>query len=266
MKAIISHDVDHITVWEHYNDLILPKFIVRNFIELVLGFISIREMWSRMKGMAENKWQNIEELMVFDRVNGVPSTFFIAVNQGKYLNYSLEQGTFWIERILKEGFEVGLHGITCDKPTMIRKEHDIFKKVSKAQHDGVRIHYLMNDEDNLQLLKDAGYAYDSSRYAMENPYRIGNLWEFPVHIMDGYILCQGRGWQNQNLRQAQETTKKIIGDAISREINYLNIIFHDRYFNDAFKTWKDWYMWIIQYLRESNIGLVTYNQAIEEMR
>ena len=266
LKAIISHDVDHMTVWEHYNDLIIPKFIVRNVIELALGFISPGEMWSRLRGMVENKWQNIEELMHFDRINGVPSTFFIAVNQGRYLNYSLEQGMFWFERILKEGFEVGLHGISCNEIAMIRKELGTFKKLSDVQWAGVRIHYLMNDEDNLQLLNDAGYAYDSSRYAMENPYRIGNMWEFPIHMMDGYILCEGRGWQNQNLQQAQETTKRIIDDAFTKELRYLNIIFHDRYFHDAFKTWKDWYMWVLQYLRENHIALTTYHQAIAEMR
>ena len=28
MKVIVSHDIDHVTVWEHYNDMIVPKFVI----------------------------------------------------------------------------------------------------------------------------------------------------------------------------------------------------------------------------------------------
>jgi hypothetical protein len=44
MKIIISHDIDHITVFEHKKDLIIPKFIIRSFIELGLGYISFSEL------------------------------------------------------------------------------------------------------------------------------------------------------------------------------------------------------------------------------
>jgi len=40
MKVIISHDIDHITVFEHKKDLILPEFILRSSVELLLGSVS----------------------------------------------------------------------------------------------------------------------------------------------------------------------------------------------------------------------------------
>ena len=79
MKVIISHDVDHIKVWEHKRDLIIPKFIARSFIEFVLGYISFFELKNRGKSIIENRWQNLEELLQFDKENDVPSTFFIGV-------------------------------------------------------------------------------------------------------------------------------------------------------------------------------------------
>lgn len=90
MKIIISHDVDHITVWEHRKDLIIPKFIMRSFIEFTLGYISTSEIRNRFKEFVKNKWQNIKELIEFDRENKIPSTFFIGVANGMGLNYSLK--------------------------------------------------------------------------------------------------------------------------------------------------------------------------------
>ena len=99
MKIIISHDVDHITVWEHKKDLIISKFIVRSFIEFGLGYISPVELKIRFKSLLENKWQNIEELMQFDKENEIPSTFFVGIVNGLGLSYSLKDAEFWIKRI-----------------------------------------------------------------------------------------------------------------------------------------------------------------------
>ena len=66
MKAIISHDIDHLSLWEHTNDLILPKFFVRAKIELFSGKISIPEYFLRMSDFFKNKWQNIDELIEFN--------------------------------------------------------------------------------------------------------------------------------------------------------------------------------------------------------
>ena len=41
MKVIISHDIDHITAREHLTDTIIPKFIIRNKIELLTGKIRL---------------------------------------------------------------------------------------------------------------------------------------------------------------------------------------------------------------------------------
>lgn len=89
MKAIISHDVDHITVWEH-KDLIVPKFLIKSTIELLSGTIPFRDYLSRYEDLIKNKWQNIEELIKFNTKNGIPSTFFLGVNNGVGLVYSLE--------------------------------------------------------------------------------------------------------------------------------------------------------------------------------
>jgi len=105
MKIIIYHDIDHITVFEHKKDLIIPKFIIRSFIELGLGYISFSELGLRFRDILKNKWNNIEELMAFSIENNVPATFFIGVNNGRCLSYSLEDSKFWINKIKEKGFK-----------------------------------------------------------------------------------------------------------------------------------------------------------------
>ena len=48
--------------------------------------------------------------------------------------------------------------------------------------------------------------------------------------------------QNSNLEEAQQFTKEKIITASKMGIRYFTLLFHDRYFSDEFKTWKDWYV------------------------
>src|ERR1041385_2266906 len=110
MKAIISHDIDHFSLKEHlFKDMILSKFFVRSYLEFTKGKISIRELILRHSDLFTNKWQNIDELISFNKSYDVPTTFFIAVAKGLGLSYSNEQAAYWIQHIQKKGCYVGLH-------------------------------------------------------------------------------------------------------------------------------------------------------------
>lgn len=265
MKIIISHDVDHITVLEHNRDLIIPKFIVRSLIELGFGYTSISEINNRFAECLKNKWQNIKELMKFDKENNIHSTFFVGVSKGKGLCYSLEDAEYWIKKIIEHGFDVGVHGIAYNNYELIKTEFDTFKNISEMTSFGIRMHYLRNNEYTLDYLDKAGYLCDSSIYDLKNPYKVGNLWEFPLHIMDSYIFYKNAKWQNQKLSEAQETTKKKIEEGIKRNLNYFTILFHDRYFSNSFQTLKDWYIWLIEYLKTNEFELISYRDAIKEL-
>jgi len=265
MKVIISHDVDHITVLEHNKDLIIPKFLVRSSVELINKSISVKEYLWRLKDILNNKWQNLEELMKFDKENGINSTFFIGVSNGLGLSYSLESAQHWIKNILKEGFDVGVHGIACSNFDNMKKEFEVFKQISGKEKIGIRMHYLRSDKTTLELLSKIGYYFDSTLYGLDNPFKIGNLWEFPLCMMDGYIIYKNSRFQNQNLKQVKDSTKEIIEEAFKRNLKYFTILFHDRYFSDSFWTWKEWYIWLIEYLKENKIEFITFKEAIEEI-
>lgn len=266
MKVIASHDIDHLTVSEHLlKDLIVPKFFVRSYIELLNGKIALSELFNRYGDLFKNKWQHIEELHQFNAQHNVPSTFFISVNQGVGLSYSLSQATFWIKRLQELGCEVYPHGIEFESYDKINQEYQLFKDISGATSIGTRMHYIRKNESTLTNMERVGYVFDTSEMSFKAPYKIGNMWEFPFQIMDGYIIEKPKQWQCKNLNQCMEETKRLIDKAHQEKLPYLGIDFHDRYFSDAHKTWKNWYIWLIEYLISQDIKFVSFKQAISEL-
>ncbi len=265
MKVIVSHDVDHITAWEHKGDLILPKHLMRNWIEFCLRYISPDEMIKRLGDMLRNRWNNLEALMEFDKQQGIPSTFFFGVENGAGLAYALRDAAFWANKASEEGFAVGVHGIAYERLDDIKKEFSLFARITKLRGFGIRMHYLRRNGETLKYLERAGYTFDSSFPEMTSPYRVGGLWEFPLHIMDGHILCRNARWQNQTMEQTRDATKAIVEKAFKLGIEYFTVLLHDRYFSDSFKTWREWYIWLIQYLRNNGLSFSSYDEAVKEL-
>lgn len=266
MKAIISHDIDHITVSEHLlRDLIVPKFLVRSNLELAMGKISFSEYVSRWTDFLKNKWQNIDELITYNNVKQIPSSFFIGVKKGIGLSYSNPLATVWMEQVLNRGCELNLHGINYFSIDVIKEEKDLFYELSKQKANGIRMHYVRTNQETVLNLSKAGYKFDTTVHAFENPYKVGNMWEMPFQIMDGWVIENGKRWQSANLNEAIERTKKQIEKAHKHNLNYLGIDFHDRYFSKSFKTWLDWYMWVTEYLITNKIEFVNYADAVIEL-
>ncbi len=265
MKIIISHDVDHLTVWEHKGDLIIPKFWVRSLIEVGLGAISLREFLLRFKDFIFNKWNNIEELLEFNKANNIPATFFFGMNQSLGLSYYPESAQEYIKLVLSKGFDVGVHGIEHKDFEGIKKEFDTFKEISKLNKFGIRMHYLRMDSETLEKLERAGYIFDSTLYEEKNPFKINNMWEFPLHMMDGYILQGKKRWQSLKFQEIMDLTKKRIEALFNKGIRYLTILFHDRYFSEGFRTWKEWYIHTVNFLKSNGFTFVSYREAIDEL-
>lgn len=266
MKAIVSHDIDHLTLSEHYlKDLIVPKYFLRSKIELFTGKISLHEFFNRVGDLFKDQWQHIEALNDFNLKNNVPATYFIGVNTGVGLSYSQKQSTFWIHKLLKMGCDVNIHGIEFENFEKINTEYSLFKNISKQENFGTRMHYIRINANTFTNMAKAGYTFDSSEMSFKSPYKINNMWEFPFQIMDGYIIEKPKLWQSKNFKQSCDETKIIIDKCTDLKLPYLGIDFHDRYFSDSHKTWKDWYMWLIEYLSSQHIECINFKQAINEL-
>lgn len=266
MKAIVSHDIDHLTLSEHYfQDLIVPKFFVRSYMELFSGKISLAELFHRYGDVFRNQWQHIEELHAFNKINNVPTTYFIGVNKGVGLSYSTAQSAIWIKKMLEMDCDVGAHGIEFENFEKINNEYSLFKELSQQPTFGTRMHYIRTNAHTFTNMAKAGYLFDSSEMGFKAPFKIDAMWEFPFQIMDSYIIEKPKQWQSKNLFQSCEETKKIIDKAVDLNLPYLGIDFHDRYFSQSHKTWKDWYMWLIEYLSENKIEFINFKTAVKEL-
>ncbi len=266
MKVIFSHDIDHISVKEHLTDTIIPKFIIRNNIELLIGKISFKEFSLRINNILKNKWNNILEIIDYNESHYIPGTFFIGVNNGVGLNYSLDLSEKWIRKIIKSGVDCGVHGIAYDNFDEVKKEYNTFKKLSGLDSFGIRMHYLRNDDKTFQNLANAGYLFDTTDYGIKKHYKINNMYEFPLHIMEGYELEAGKKWQSKTTQQAVKSAINKIKIAEANGIEYLTILFHDRYFDDSFLSWKNWYVEITNYCKAQGYEFVNYKQAINNIK
>jgi len=264
MKIIISHDVDHLSVSEHiFRDLIVPKYVIWSLLELVKRKISPRVFFRKLIYLTKpNAWNNLERLLEFDKQNGVVSTFFVAVNNGKGLSYPLRQAQAAIDIIKKQGFKVGLHGICYDDYKAIKKEHDTFKQVSNLDTFGIRMHYLRRSDNTLNNLAQAGYAFDTSILSdkLDQQYTIAGLIEVPFHIMDSNLLGPRA---SLSLQGAQNQTIELLDAAEQAGKNYVAILFHPRYFGQDFPQHRNWYIWLIDYCKKKQYKFVDLPATVE---
>lgn len=222
-------------------------------------------MMLRLWRTAFGRWENIESLMAFDSSHQVPSTFFVGIQKGRQLAYTQEKAAFWIRRILSEGFDVGVHGIEFENTKDIGQEHGRFLEICGQNGFGVRMHCLARDEGTLNRLAEAEYSFDSSVMSLQAPYRIGRMWELPLQLMDGDIICGQRRWQSRNLCQAKVATLAILDQAIKKELPYFNVLFHDVYYSDGFRTWKKWYEWLVDFLMTGGYPFISFKEAVQEL-
>lgn len=266
MKIIISHDVDHLYATDHiFKDLILEKLWIRSFLQLCKGKISFKSFLYRLTILFHNRMHRVDELMEFDREHGIPSVFFFGMNNGLGMSYSQGRAAPVIQRVLKNDFDVGVHGIDYLSENKIKKEHDDFRNISGIHMFGIRNHYLRFDHSTFSKMSEVGYLFDSTWFnkketELRAPYKVGNMWEFPLHVMDASIYKYGK------FSESVETTKNVILQAEKMGMPYCTILFHDTSFDDHYNPQvKQWYQEIIQFCEEKQYGFISYRDAIKEL-
>ena len=263
MYVIISHDVDHLFGRDHwFRDLIYPKLWVRSTLQLVKRQISIREWWLRCSSCFRHKRNNIEEIMRFDKENGVPSTFFFGMNQGLGLSYRPAEAKEIILKTRRAGFDVGVHGIIYDSKEGIEQEYKKFIETVGFEPCGIRMHYVRFNEKTFEYESLTGYQFDTTEFDKSNngtrkdPYQVGDMWEFPLSIMDGYLPNQ--------LSDMKADTLKLLQECEAKKMEYVTILFHDCYFSEEYQALYKWYMWLIGELK-STYSFVSFRDAITQL-
>ena len=264
-KIIISHDVDHLFARDHwFRDLIYPKMWVRSSLELVKREITAKEWWLRCISCFRKNRHNLKAVMDFDKKHGVPSTFFFGMNQGLGMSYKPEEAKQVILKVHKSGFAVGVHGIDYQNSKGMRKEYDTFKKLVGFEPCGIRMHYVRYTHNTFEELSRIGYVFDTTEFdklqcgTRKKPYKVGNMWEFPLAIMDGYLP--------KHFAQAKENTLDLLNKSKEQNLQYITILFHDFHFCDDYQDMRKWYKWLINYFNKSDeYEFISYEEAIREL-
>jgi hypothetical protein len=263
MKVIISHDVDHLFRSDHYKDLIYPKLWIRSTLEFLRSEYGVKEWYARMISPFAKVHHHIDEVIEFDREHGIPSSFFFGMEKGMGMSYDYNVAKDVIKHVDSQGFDVGVHGISYDDLCKMKIEYERFSEIVGRQDFGIRMHYIRFDEDTFIKLSQCGYVFDTTEfdrkqgYLIKNPYKVGNMWEFPLCIMDGYLP--------QNIDEKKKKTLEIFDLAHKNNIEYLTILFHDNQFFEGYKSETEWYKWVINMCKKEGYEFISYKNAIIEL-
>ena len=262
MKIIVSHDVDHLYWKEHVlKDLYITKLWLRSARLLLTGVIDAKTFASRINFWTDGRINRLEELMAFERSLNIPATYFFVMRPGLGVAYKAEQATAFIQKLIMEGFNVGVHGMSYNNPVAMKEEFDMFKKISGLDKFGVRMHYLRNDPDTPKYLAQTGYTFDSTDYKVAEPYRIGSMIEFPIAVMDAYAVRP----DHKKKDIAKAYTIERLNLAEKNKVPYFTINFHDLVFNPAYALYKEWFTWTIGLCKERGYSFTDFENAIKEL-
>ena len=164
--------------------------------------------------------------------------------------------------IVQRGLKIGIHGIERGSVSGIMSERKRFSNAYGYECNGIRMHYLARDHSMVQAICDAGYAFDSSHRGEGPSMRIGNSIHFPLHVMDSDVLIIQKRYQNVHAVAAISATKERISRLIDAKVDYISILFHDRYFSDAHASWRDWYQGVVGWIKVQNIPMTNYDAAV----
>lgn len=263
MKIIISHDVDHASIHEHWlRDLFIWKYLSKTVFYIITGSLSFRVGLKRLGAIFFRRFHNIHEVMALDRQLGVPSTFFVGMRNGLGMSYPLHVAKQLVAHIQQEGFAVGVHGVAFDDARLISEEHERFAALARENRPfGARNHYLRCCAQTLEFQKTAGYSYDSTEYGMKPPYEVGGMIEFPVCLMDSYLLKETRN----DLEEVKRNTLAGLAEGERMNLSYFTIIFHDVYFSERFPDHQAWYRWLVHYLKD-HYEWSDFEHAVTELK
>ena len=63
----------------------------------------------------------------------------------------------------------------------------------------------------------------------------------------------------------KESTVKRLREAATRGVSHFSLLFHDGYFCDYFRDSREWYRWLVEFIRTEGYQLCSYRQALVEL-
>jgi hypothetical protein len=296
----LTHDIDFVGIRNHLFDHSIWGFVYRATAGALRRFASGRlssrrllENWRAIAslpfvyaGWARDFWEPFAWYLEVEK--GLPATYFLIPfkrRAGDHVSgqhaarrataYDISDIPQWTAVLLKEGCEIGVHGI--DAWHRSDKGRDELARIAAVTGDsriGTRIHWLLRDANTPCVLEQAGYAYDSTfGYNETVGYRAGTshvfrplgaqtLLELPIHIQDGALFYRGR--LDLSEPEAEICCQALIDNA-RKFGGVLTLLWHDRSHAPE-RFWGDFYIRLLRTLRSLDGWFGTAAQVVSWFR
>jgi hypothetical protein len=292
----LTHDIDFAGIRNHRFDHTMWGFLYRSTIgaagNLVRGRLSIARLFQSWRaaaslpfvylGWAKDFWEPFGWYLHVER--NLPATYFLIPFKGRPgekvagphtsrrgAGYDVAELAHWTAALLKQGVELGVHGIDAwHSVEKGREESARISAISGESRPGIRMHWLLRDEGTFRVLEDAGYAYDSTvGYNETVGYRSGtaqvfrplgarSLLELPLQIQDGALFFPNR--LDLPEPDAWERCGRLI-DHVRAFGGVLTVLWHDRSHGPE-RFWGDFYVRLVQALRSLDGWFGTAGQVV----
>ncbi len=293
----LTHDVDFVSIRDHFFDRSMLGFVYRASIGSLLKFFQKKVSWSHLLtnlksvlslpfvylGICRDFWNQFDNYLEIEKKT--PATYFFIPfkkKHGKNVNqkpatlraakYDINEVKSIVQKLLSRGCEIGLHGIDAwnDQDSALKEKNQI-SNTTGINGVGVRIHWLYFNENSFQILDKAGYLYDSTfgyndtvgfRAGTQQPFQpisAEKLIEIPLIIQDTALFSKGR----MNLIDKKANT--LCSEIINKSHLYggvLTILWHQRSIAPE-RLYGDFYMNFINELKNNGVWFGTGNQILE---
>lgn len=298
--ACLTHDVDFIGIRKHFLDHSVWGFLYRATAGTLIDVFRRRASWKKLMenvkaalslplvyiGACKDPWDQFERCLEIER--DAHSTFFFIPykqrpGQGfdrgtatrRATKYDVGDVRTTIQMLLGRGCEIGVHGIDAwHSVDHGRKERQRILDITAQDKTGIRMHWLCQNENSLQVLDQAGYSYDSTLGYNETvgykagtalpykPFDTATLLEIPLHIQDTALF--GRGRLNSSDSVADDLCQRIT-DHVYRYGGVLTVLWHQRSMGPE-RLWGGYYDKLVNRIRSQQAWFATAGEAAEWFR
>jgi peptidoglycan/xylan/chitin deacetylase (PgdA/CDA1 family) len=285
--ACLTHDVDFVGIRDHKFDHTMWGFLYRSVVGSMVRALRGNLAWSKCLeswkaalalplvhlGIYDDFWLEFERYKEIEKDFG--STFFfipfknVAGSLGsapapkrRAAKYDIILIKQQVLELLKEGCEVGLHGIdawqNCENAQI---ERDRLRQVTEQAPTGIRMHWLYWGEDSAKSLEDAGFSYDSTfGYNDAVGFRAGttqpfcplsaeSLIELPLSIQDSAMFYSDR------MKLSEDEALNICKDVIRSALSFggsLTVNWHTRSLSPE-RLWGDFYVELLKEIQKHRV-------------
>ena len=295
LVVCLTHDIDFAGIRNHRFDHTMWGFLYRSTIGAVRNLVRGRLSWRQLLhswraamsvpfvwlGWAKDFWEPFEWYLRLEK--SLPATYFLIPFKGRpgdhvsgrhatrrAAAYDVTDLPHWTATLMKEGHELGVHGI--DAWHSVERGREELRRIASVTGEsrvGIRMHWLLRGENTFHVLENAGYAYDSSvgynetigyRCGTTQPFRppgARDLLELPMHIQDGALFYPNR--LDLSEAEAWRRCERLIEHARSVG-GVITLLWHDRS-HAAERFWGGFYSRLLQALKSTQVWFATGAQA-----